>query len=88
MTHTRVDTHADIIKRLNMVEGLIGAIRRMLAEGDACVDVLTQFKTSRAGLERAFALFLQDNMRRCMGLEKLPRASREELERITAELVR
>lgn len=77
----------DIIKRLHMVEGQLKAIERMLGEGD-CLATLTQFKAARSGLERAFALFLEANLRRCVGLEKLPPQARAELENITAELVR
>lgn len=79
---------ASITKRLHMVEGQLEAITRMMAAGEDCTAVLTQFKAARSGLERAFALFLQANMRRCMGLKDLPAKSREELERITAELVK
>lgn len=79
---------ADITKRLHMVEGQLSAIERMIAEGESCVDILTQFKAARSGFERAFALFLQANLRRCIGADKLGAKSREEMERITAELVR
>jgi DNA-binding FrmR family transcriptional regulator len=79
---------ADITKRLHMVEGQLDAIARMIAADEECTAILTQFKAARSGLERAFALFLQANMRRCMGLKDLPAKSREELERITAELVK
>lgn len=71
-----------------MVEGQLAAIGRMIEAEKDCTAVLTQFKAARAGMERAFALFLEENLRRCIGLEKMPARTRAELERITAELVR
>lgn len=71
-----------------MVEGQLKALEAKLEAGGDCVAILTQFKAARAGLERAFALFLEENLRRCVGLDKLPPKARTELETITSELVK
>lgn len=88
MTQKRRADGTSIITRLHMVEGQLKALEAKIAEGGDCVAVLTQFKAARAGLERAFALFLEANLKRCVGLDALPKKARAELETITAELVR
>ena len=61
-------TPEQLRKRLHMVQGQIDGIIRMIDEGAACVDTLTQFKAAKAGLDKVFALYLEDNLRSCIAL--------------------
>ena len=60
----------------------------MVEEGQGCVEVLNQFKAARAGLDRALALFLQENLQRCIGASEMPKKKQVEIEEIIKELVK
>lgn len=74
-----------LTKRINTVRGQLAAIVEMLERNEDCTDVLTQFKASRAGLARAFALFVETNVHRCMQHDA-PEKAQKELKLLVAEL--
>ncbi|HEX8994257.1 MAG TPA: metal-sensitive transcriptional regulator [Candidatus Paceibacterota bacterium] len=78
-------TQEELRKRLHMVQGQIEGIITMCDEGKDCVDVLTQFKAARAGLEKVLSLYLEDNLRQCVVMGK--RKGKQELETIISGLI-
>lgn len=74
-------------KRINTVRGQLLAITEMLERGDDCVLVLTQLKAAQAGLSRTVALFLEENLRRCM-VDGGHKKSTQEIEHILKELTK
>ncbi len=52
--------------RLARVEGQIRGLRKMLEEGRACEDVLTQLLAARSGLEQAGLLILDKHLGDCI----------------------
>ncbi len=53
--------------RLRRVEGQIRGIARMLEEGRACEDVVTQLMAVRSGIDTAGALILDTHLEGCLG---------------------
>lgn len=75
-------------RRIRNVQGQLDGVLRMMDEGKDCVAILTQFKAARAGFDRAFALFLEENLKKCVGVNKLTDAKQSEVERILAALTK
>lgn len=59
-------TQQMIDRRLARVEGQVSGIRRMVAEGRYCVDVLTQLAAVRAALDQLGAELLASHMKTCV----------------------
>lgn len=74
--------------RIKNVQGQLDGVMRMIGEEADCVAVLTQFKAARAGFDRAFALFLEENLKKCVGVNKLTDTKKAEVESILAALAK
>ena len=61
-----VDENKKLLDRLARVEGQVRGLRRMLEEGRACQDVLTQLVAARSGLEQAALLILDEHLETCI----------------------
>lgn len=61
-------SHCDkaLLDRLARVEGQVRALRRMLEDGRACEDVLTQFSAARSSLETASLVVLERHLEDCV----------------------
>ena len=88
MIKKAIHKDSDLRRRIHMVQGQLDGVVRMLDEEKGCVEILNQLKAARAGTERVLALFLQDNLQRCVGAEGLSKQSRVDLETIIGELVK
>jgi DNA-binding FrmR family transcriptional regulator len=62
--------------RLSRVEGQVRGLRKMLEEGRACQDVLTQLLAARSGLEQAGLMVLDRHLEDCIleGVDLSPQA--------------
>ncbi len=58
--------HQDAEKRLKTVEGHIAGIRRMVGEGEYCIDVIRQIQAVQAALNKVTKIMLEDHMNSCM----------------------
>lgn len=74
-------------RRIKNVQGQLDGVLRMIDSGATCTDTMAQFKAAHAGLERAFALFLEENLTRCMA-SRIDTSHKKEFEHILAELVK
>jgi len=74
-----------LIRRLNNVAGQLVGVSKMLEEGRDCFTVLPQLKAARAGVDKATALFIQQNLKTCLRKQPINEA---ELEKILLELVK
>lgn len=69
--------HKDaILRRLRRAEGQIRGIIRMVEEGKACEDVLTQVAAARSAMDRVGIHILTHRMKEC--LKENPKESPEE----------
>jgi len=57
---------AKVDRRLARAEGQIRGLRRMLAEGDYCVDVLTQLAAVRSALDQIGAQIATAHVKGCI----------------------
>ncbi len=60
------DTKADILKRLNRIEGQVKGIHRMIDEEKACADILTQVAAVRAAINKVGGMILESHSKECM----------------------
>ncbi len=56
----------DAIKRLNMIEGHLRGIRKMVEDDTYCVDVLKQTYAVQRAIEKFEQILLQDHIRGCV----------------------
>ena len=60
------DTQKKIAHRLRRVEGQVAGIRRMVEEGQYCVDILTQISAAQSALAQAGKVVLGQHMATCV----------------------
>lgn len=60
------DTKAEVIKRLNFIEGHLAGIRRMVEADKYCVDVLKQTYAVRRAIEKMDAIMLSGHLHTCV----------------------
>lgn len=57
---------AQVVRRLQRIEGQVSGIRRMYEADRYCIEVLDQISAARAGLEAAALLILEDHVNGCV----------------------
>lgn len=57
---------ADVLKRLNYIEGHLGGIRKMVEDDQYCVDILRQTYAVRKAIEKFEALLLENHLQTCV----------------------
>ena len=57
---------ADVLKRLNYIEGHIGGLRKMVESDQYCVDILKQTYAVRKAIEKLEAVILEDHLHGCV----------------------
>jgi CsoR family transcriptional regulator, copper-sensing transcriptional repressor len=57
---------SSIDRRLARIEGQVGGLRRMVAEGKYCIDILTQLAAVRSALDQAAAELAANHVRSCI----------------------
>ena len=57
---------ADVLKRLNYIEGHLGGIRKMVETDQYCVDILRQTYAVRKAIEKLEALMLEQHLHHCV----------------------
>jgi DNA-binding FrmR family transcriptional regulator len=60
------NSHAAELPRLNRIAGQVDGIRRMVAEGRHCTDILTQLRAVRAALRTVEANVLETHLQSCV----------------------
>jgi DNA-binding FrmR family transcriptional regulator len=59
-------SQADVLKRLNFIEGHLAGIRRMVEADKYCVDILKQTYAVRRAIEKMEGLMLDGHLRTCV----------------------
>ena len=59
-------SHVEQLPRLNRATGQIEAVKRMIAEGQYCVDILTQLRAARSALKAVELGVLETHMHFCL----------------------
>jgi DNA-binding FrmR family transcriptional regulator len=60
------DNKADLLARLNRIEGQVRGITRMIEDGRYCIDVLTQINAARAALAKVESEMLKTHLNHCI----------------------
>jgi DNA-binding FrmR family transcriptional regulator len=60
------DTKADVLKRLNFIDGHLAGIRRMVESDKYCVDVLKQTYAVRRAIEKMESIMLAGHLQTCV----------------------
>ena len=81
MMHSHYSKALD--NRLASVEGLIGAIRRMMAEGRDCEEILLQLSAAESSISKVAKIVLKDHFNRCV-LEAVENGDKEAVESFNA----
>ena len=56
----------DVVLRLKKISGQVDGIVKMVNKGSECTDVIVQFQAVIGALNRAFMLYLKDNLSQCV----------------------
>jgi DNA-binding FrmR family transcriptional regulator len=59
-------TKADVLKRLNFIDGHLAGIRRMVEADKYCVDVLKQTYAVRRAIEKMESIMLAGHLHTCV----------------------
>jgi len=59
------ETINNLLKRLRRIEGQVRGLQKMIVEGRACDEVLTQMTATKRAMESAAALFLKEYVAAC-----------------------
>ena len=55
-----------VVNRLRRIEGQVRGLQRMIGEGAACEDILTQLSATRAALDRVGVYLITHKVRECL----------------------
>ena len=59
-------THQEKIARLSRVEGQVRAVKRMVDEGEYCIDIITQIQAARSALQAVSKRILEKHLKHCV----------------------
>ena len=62
----RIETKADVAKRLARIEGQVRGLSQMVADDRYCLDVVTQVRAARAALAKIEQAVLADHLASCV----------------------
>lgn len=57
---------AQLLNRLNRIEGQVRGVGRMVEDGRYCIDILTQVQAARAALSRVESELLKEHLNHCI----------------------
>lgn len=73
-------------KRLNIIEGQVRGVKKMIANEAYCIDVMKQIKSIKNALEKVNVLVLEGHMKTCV-TRRLSSDDPEDREKVIAEVV-
>lgn len=59
-------SHTENIARLSRIEGQIRAVKRMISDGEYCIDIITQLQAARAALQSTSKIILEKHLKHCV----------------------
>jgi len=59
-------THSENTARLSRVEGQIKGVKRMIDDGEYCIDIITQIQAARSALQSVSKLILEKHLKHCV----------------------
>ncbi len=59
-------THLENTTRLSRIEGQIKGVKRMIDEGEYCIDIITQIQAARSALQSVSKIILEKHLKHCV----------------------
>ena len=59
-------THTENTARLSRIEGQIKGVKRMISEGEYCIDIITQIQAARSALQSVSKIILEKHIKHCV----------------------
>ncbi len=59
-------THAENLARLARIEGQVKGVKRMIDDGEYCIDIITQIQAARSALQSVSKIILEKHLRHCV----------------------
>jgi DNA-binding FrmR family transcriptional regulator len=59
-------THAENTDRLARIEGQIKGVKRMIDDGEYCIDIITQIQAARSALQSVSKRILEKHLKHCV----------------------
>jgi DNA-binding FrmR family transcriptional regulator len=59
-------THTENTARLARIEGQIKGVKRMIGEGEYCIDIITQIQAARSALQSVSKIILEKHLQHCV----------------------
>ncbi len=56
-------THSENIARLSRIEGQIKGVKRMIEEGEYCIDIITQVQAARSAMQSVSKIILEKHLK-------------------------
>ena len=61
-----ITTHSENTARLSRIEGQIKGVKRMIDEGEYCIDIITQIQAARSALQSVSKIILEKHLKHCV----------------------
>ena len=59
-------THTENTTRLSRIEGQIKGVKRMIDDGEYCIDIITQIQAARSALQSVSKIILEKHLKHCI----------------------
>ena len=59
-------THSENTARLSRIEGQIRGVKRMVGDGEYCIDIITQIQAARSALQSVSKIILEKHLKHCV----------------------
>ncbi len=63
-THTT--THTENLVRLSRIEGQVKGVKRMIGDGEYCIDIVNQIQAARSALQSISKKILEKHLKHCV----------------------
>ena len=84
-------THSENTARLSRIEGQVKGVKRMIDDGEYCIDIITQIQAARSALQSVSKIILEKHLKHCVSsalVEHDEAAIEEKLEEIMTVIKR
>jgi len=59
-------THMENLARLSRIEGQVKGVKRMVGDGEYCIDIITQIQAARSALQSVSKIILEKHLKHCV----------------------
>ena len=78
--------HVENVTRLSRIEGQVRGVKRMVEDGEYCIDIINQIQAVRAALQAVSKTILKKHLRHCV-VSALKKNDETEIEQKLEEIM-